>query len=74
MRESTGHRPIFPFTTYLRYGTQRRDAHRGIGVVSMVAYRCGSYAHGLGSMIAFGVGYWVGSEVSQWVYEIVIEE
>ncbi|HEY9206933.1 MAG TPA: DUF4157 domain-containing protein [Candidatus Methanoperedens sp.] len=31
-------------------------------------------AHGLGSLIAFGVGYWAGSEVTTWIYEITIED
>jgi len=31
-------------------------------------------AHGLGSIVAFGIGYWAGSEITTWVYEITIED
>lgn len=31
-------------------------------------------AHGLGAMIAFGVGYWLGAETSVTIYELTIEE
>lgn len=31
-------------------------------------------AHGVGTLIAGGVGYWVGSETTRTVYELVVEE